>query len=1177
MKTHVSIGKSRLLILTAVFVLSFALSGYAQNVKLQFNGSPLKTVLAKITQECGYNFVYSENSINPNTAISASYNGKIEPIKEVLDIIFSGTGITYKINGKQVALQKQETGSNTTQELLIKGKVYDESNYPIAGVNILNKSTNKYTTTDMDGAYSIQAKEGDQLSFTMIGMLPADITVGKKSTIDLEMQSDLIALESVVVTGYQDIQKEKVTGAISTVSSKKIEERYTPNIMNNLEGRVAGLTTYGGKTTIRGTSSLYAETSPLLVVDGLPIEGRIEDLNPYDIESINVLKDAAATAIYGARASNGIIVITTKNAKKEGKIDIDFSTNFTVWEKRNVDYSDNFYMTAAEQVKVESDYYEYYYFNNDGEVADPIGSTETTLVTGRAALSPIQMAYYNLAKGNITRSDLQATLEKLSRNNYAQEYADAIYKRQFLQQYNLALRSRSNKFQSNLTFNYKHDNSGIINAENSALNISYKGVYDIANWLTASFSINSVYGKVKEAGYDYNSGHRNIWGRAAYETLYNEDGSYRKFYPGTSGYEEWWENPENSEGLYHMGTIYRDEFYNNTVETKRQHIRYHGDLLFKLFKGLTANAQFIYEDNRQNEEWHANEKSSVARQIRNAYTIKDANGNVTYLTPRTGGMLRTTTTNGSFYTARGQANYTNTFGKHAVAAIAGLEFRQTKTNGRKSLVLGYDEQLQNSATHTVDFATLSKMEYSPWYMQGQYRAQQFVFDPYFEDGMGIVVEQFHRYASGYANLTYTYDNKYNVFGSFRKDYADVYGLNAKFRGKPLWSVGAAWNINNEEFMKDVTWVDFLKLRVSYGVTGNIYQGATSYITATSTGMNQYTNQPYGEIASPANPNLKWEQSRTTDIGIDFGILGNRFRGSIDWYSKDVDDIFSNKSIDPTTGFASMFMNTASMYNRGVELQLTADWFRERKRNDFGWSTSFTYSHNKNEVTSVENPAARAYELTRNPYKVGYPSSAIWSYRFAGISDQKGEEGQTLWYGDNDVIKHSVQGSSIDVLEYSGQYDPVTVMGMDNRFSFGGFSISVLMAYYGGHKMRALIQEETMGMTTQAIPSYFVNAWTPENPTDVPGIGRYSSTSKGPESYTSNISVHDADFLKIRNIVIGYELPERWLNHVGFNRASLRFQIDNPKALWVKNDLGVDPETLGLRNPSSFIFGININL
>ena len=364
-------------------------------------------------------------------------------------------------------------------QITVKGVITDENNEYIAGVSVLNSDSKQYATSDSDGKYSIKAKEGDKLTFSFVGMQNTSVTVGKSAVINVQMQSDLV-LESIVVTGYQDIQKEKVTGAISTVSSKKIEERYTPNILNNLEGRVAGLTTYGGKTTIRGTSSLYAETSPLLVVDGLPVEGRIEDLNPYDIESINVLKDAAATAIYGARASNGIIVITTKKAKDEGKIDIDFSANYTLWENRNVDYGANFKMNAAQQVKVESDYYEYYYFNNDGEVTDPIGSTETTLITGRASLTPIQMAYYNLAKGNITRAQLETTLADLSKNNYAKEFADLIYKRQFLQQYNLSLRSRTDKFQSNLIFNYKHDNSGIINAGVSALNISYKGTYDIA-------------------------------------------------------------------------------------------------------------------------------------------------------------------------------------------------------------------------------------------------------------------------------------------------------------------------------------------------------------------------------------------------------------------------------------------------------------------------------------------------------------------------------------------------------------------------------------------------------------------------------------------------------------------------------------------------------------------------
>lgn len=427
-----------------------------------------------------------------------------------------------------------------------------------------------------------------------------------------------------------------------------------------------------------------------------------------------------------------------------------------------------------------------------------------------------------------------------------------------------------------------------------------------------------------------------------------------------------------------------------------------------------------------------------------------------------------------------------------------------------------------------------------------------------------------------STLPYTYDEKYNVFGSFRKDYADVYGLNAKFRGTPLWSVGAGWLIHNESFMKDIKWVNFLKLRASYGVTGNIYQGATSYMTATSGELNSTTNLPYGTIQSPANPNLKWEQSRTTNIGIDFGLLDNRLRGSIDYYNKVGKDIFSNRTLDPTTGFSSMFVNMASMRNRGIELQVTYDWLRAATRKGWSWTTNFTMSHNKNVVTSVENPSTRAYQLTSNPYVESYPSSALWSYRFAGISDQEGEKGQTLWYIEDGGKSHNASSRSTSIMEYSGQSEPKVIMGMDNSVRWNGFSFSILMAYYGGHKMRALTESETFAVPATAINSYFLNAWTPENPTNTPGIGRYSSNSLGSEPRYSDISIHHADFLKIRNIVFGYDFPQQWIKHLGMNRLNLRFQIDNPKYLWVANDVHVDPETLGLRNPSSFIFGLNIN-
>lgn len=1143
-----------------------------QKVTIVSKSMTVKQFFAEVKKQTGLNFIYSTDLAAKLPHITV--NATNRPLRQVLDEVMNKVNCRYEIEGNIVTITRRMAGERVRN---VSGVVTDESGDPLIGVSVCIDDSKVCTITDSKGFYTLKVPANAcSLKFSYLGMSNAELRLGSgKAPLSrsIQMVTDN-QLSDVVVTGYQEISKPKMTGSVTTITASKLDERYTTNIMNNLEGRVAGLSTYNGKMTIRGTSSLYAETSPLLVVDGVPVEGSIDDLNPYDIESVNVLKDAAANAIYGARASNGVIVITTKNAKKAGKIDIDFSANLTVYEKKNVDYADNFYMTPAQQVDTEANYWDYYFFNNDGEVDDPISSTAQSISQGRSAVTPIQYAYYQRAKGEISEAELQSQLDALKKNNYAKDYANAVYKQRVMQQYNLSLRGRSDKFTNNLTLNYKYDNSGLINHFANQFNAQYKGSYEVAKWLTASFTLNGIYSKQREAGYDYNGSYANIWAQPAYMPFYNADGSVK-------GQHYWYDGDDYmtfDSPFEDLSSNPVDEYYKNTQTTRRQYMRYHGDLLFKIIDGLTANAQFVYESNRNTVDWMASQDSHVMRTMRNAYYYQTADGTIKNYVPTTGGMLRTTNTNGRYWTARGQLNYSKTFGKHDIMAIAGLEFRETKQTGSKALLLGYDDQLQTSSTHTIDFATLSTLNYAPYFFgaSGGYPASQFVFNPYIKEGMGIVTEQHHKYASGYFNLTYTYDEKYNVFASFRKDYADVYGLNAKFRGTPLWSVGAGWLIHNEDFMKDIKWINFLKLRASYGVTGNIYQGATSYMTASSGSLNSLTNLPYGTIESPANPNLKWEQSRTTNIGIDFGLLDNRLRGSIDYYNKVGKDIFSNRTLDPTTGFTSMFVNMASMRNRGIELQVTYDWFRAATRKGWSWTTNFTMSHNKNVITSVENPSTRAYQLTDNPYVEGYPSSALWSYRFAGISDQKGEKGQTLWYIEDGGKSHNASSKSTSIMEYSGQSEPKVIMGMDNSVRWNGFSFSILMAYYGGHMMRALAETETFGVPATAINNYFLNAWTPENPTNTPGIGRYASTAVGSEPGYSDISIHHADFLKIRNIVFGYDFPQQWIKHLGMNRLTLRFQIDNPKYLWVANSVHVDPETLGLRNPSSFIFGLNVN-
>ena len=1180
-KNHSLFGMLRLVgLLMCLFMLSPALASAQKNtgtpITYKCENEKLSKALSEVERLSGYyRLQYLSEDVSPYR-VSGSFDKA--SVETVVTQLLKATPLRYNVNGRYIEIYNPK--GKAAKTFSVSGSVTDEEGEPLVGAIIAVSGTDYGAIADTDGKFSLKINTVKPvLSVSYVGMLTCDIPVSESDAskpLSVVLRPAVEMMSEVVVTGYQEIKKEKMTGSVATVSSAKLEERYTQNLLANLEGHVAGLSTYGGKPVIRGAGTLYGSTAPLLVVDGMPIEGSIEDLNPYDIESVNVLKDAAAAAIYGARAANGIIVITTKNAKHAGKIDIDFATNITWYEKRNVDYADNYYMTPAQQIAVESDYWEYAYMS--GEKPSSVSNMERELSNGYS-ISPLEYAYYQLAKGEINRNQLEATKALLSNNNFAKDLADNMLHRQVVQQYNLSLRQSSDKARNNIVVNYKHDNVGKYNHHNDWFNVYYKGSFDLAKWLTATVSINGVYSNVQEYGGDYST--ENIYdpfGNLPYVSYKNADGSTRPFYYGGYGneYTQYW---SLQDGIADMIVNPRQEALDNVQTTRRQEMRYHADLLFKILPGLTADAQFIYEVTAKRMRNYANENSWSARNMKNGYAIYK-NGKVQYLTPENGGILKTENVDGNYWTLRGQLNYTRKFfDKHEISAIAGTEFRQTRMWGEKQLLLGYDDQLQTSANHTVDFNTLKSLGYkAPYWKIGTYSSR--ISSYQFQSNQGIVPEVRHRYASGYFNATYTYDDRYNLFGSYRKDYADVYGLNAKFRGKPLWSVGAGWNIHNEDFMHDYTWLDFLKLRYSYGVTGNIYQGVTSYMTATTGLTNHETNVPYGEIGSPANPNLRWEQNRTHNVGIDFSLFDYRLRGNVDYYRKEGRDIFGNKLLDATTGFSAMNANVASILNQGIELSVGYDWFRPSKINDFSWTTNVTFSYNTNEVTYVENPQTSAYGLINTPYKTGYPVNTLWMLQFAGIDDTPGSEGQQLYYNGYGEKVHEVYFyGDAAALAFGGQSDPKVIVGLDNQMKWRDFSIGFLLAYYGGHKMFCLpFRDRFEGDFYGPVASYYLDSWTPDNPSDVPAIGQWahsSSTDSAPD--VSSRALHDADFIKFRNIVFGYDVPVSLLRHLGVNRCSLRFQINDPNAIWTKDKTDFDPETGGLRTPSSYVFCLNINL
>jgi hypothetical protein len=523
-------------------------------------------------------------------------------------------------------------------------------------------------------------------------------------------------------------------------------------------------------------------------------------------------------------------------------------------------------------------------------------------------------------------------------------------------------------------------------------------------------------------------------------------------------------------------------------------------------------------------------------------------------------------------------------GRHAIDFLAGLEFRETRTSGMQSAIFGWNDQLQ-SGSAVIDYRFIRDDFRTNPFFYGRTASTQFVVGP-----MGMRPqdqERWNRFASGYTNITYTLDGRYNAFASFRRDYANLLGLETNLRGTPLWSVGLGWVASREQFIQNIDWIDYLKVRGSYGVTGNIHLNITSVMTGEILATpNPDNDQSQAIITRPANPHLRWEQTATSNIGVDFGIFESRLRGSFDWYYRDANDVFSTRRMETTTGFADMVMNIASLYNRGVELSLSYDWFPNRGRNRFMWTTGLTAAHNRSRVRHYEGIQENASHLAGDNFRTGHPVSGMWSYQFAGLDDNGLFR---LYYNEigERVIGGVILSGSLDALVFSGQRDPILTMGFENMMRFRGFSLNIMAMYMGGHKMR-WGQPSTIAWSTPhgqnqpgTMPWFLANAWTPENrDTDVPRIlmgpdGPSRDMQEGP-MWNADRYVRAADFFRIRNFVLGYELPARFVNEFGARAATVRFQIDNPPIMWARNDMGFDPETGGLRRSTNIIFGLNVN-
>lgn len=1084
------------------------------------------------------------------------------------------------------------------EEKTVMGTVLDENGDPLPGASVRVEGTQLGTSTDMDGNFSILVNSKKSvLIVSFIGMKTVNMELTEDAKfIRIRMTPQTHLMNEVVVTGYQNIKRENATGAYQMLTSEDMEKRFTGNITNNLEGRIPGMVVAAGETgedaiTIRGTGTFNAKTSPLVVLDGLPIEGGIESINPYDIENITVLKDAAAAAIYGARASNGVIVITSKRAKQE-RLSIDFNADLIISEKQN--YDNYNWASAADIIALEK-----YNFNAILGLDD--SSVIETLVNeangGRSySHSRVMRLLLQNYMGNLSDTELNSTLDRWSRNDYRKEWQNVHDRTQVDQQYNLAMRIQGKKLSSSIVANYNNSNCGVQRENSNSLALKYTGDLKVAQWMDLTFGLNVLNRRSKtHASTTYNG----INSFLAYESMYGDDGSLSRMeadvYPGEAVFDN---------KLYGL----KDPTYNlveemgyNFTDYRYTNVRSHVQALFRLpVKGWTVQGQFQYEDIYARSRTAYDADSHFMRSLYNLYTtaetvqewVDDPNfdwfdPDIDWFDPHLGqmqisktqvnhaipegGLLSTNHVSSQYYTFRAQTHYNREFGPHSIDALAGFEYRQTHTATDSDLRYGYDHQTQTNLNLLTDWAFINNPT------TGVLGTNYPVYGAPSSFNTSDVL---HRYYSYYFTANYVYDGRYGVSGSYRVDKTDLFGTDPKFRGRPLWSVGASWNAHNESFLKSYTWLNALKLRASYGLTGNIDSSVSSYLTATLK-TNMYNGNKQGTLATPPNDQLRWEKTATWNAGMDFAFWGYRLNGSFDVYRKNGSDILTSTDLDPTTGWTSLTINSGKMTNTGVELQLDGRILPAQRRNSLGINLGFNIAYNKNKVTSVSHyPESGSEYLTMSLHE-GYPLHSLFSFDYAGLIEKDGTY-FVGWRDKNGEVHTESVGSGTFTVEdavFSGTYTPKVSGAITPEITWNGFSLSAMFNFYGGHYMRTDndVWTSTIGgqagykpaFGSAAVSKDLLRFW--EGDADVPANGYLAIRNDASVSNARyrNTNVEHAGYVKLRNLMLSYSFDKKLCRRIGLNDLRLRLQMNNV-CTWARNSKGLDPEAV---NP---VTGNNLN-
>lgn len=1172
------------------------LSANAQRVDLQFRNTPVKEVIQQLSDRYGLEFIFDSDLLRNAKPVS----GKLDQLdlKDALSTLFAGQPFLYRIDNKRIVLSPKSTISQ--DGYLVQGRVLDSLGKPIAGVSIHTEGLSSQTTSDDRGSFSLRTTaENPTLYFHHVAYNIRSMDVSREMsqrsiTILLSLKESL--LNEVMITGYQRISKERSTASYTNVDQEKLNKNLNVDLLSALEGQVSGLMyrknvngAAPDEPILRGvgTYSVSVGNAPLIVIDDLPTQLTLSDINPYDVESITVLKDAAAASIYGARAANGVIIVSTKKGKGQG-VKVSANTDFFLGEKPEI--SKMHYASTSDMIDFEQDIYarELLRANNNVQTLfDKYGSIGTG---GVKYYSPLFDLNRRLAAGEISGSEFDQTIASWKNNDYYQQFSDLVWQNETRQRYNASISHASSRSNTYASFSYDNAKARIRNNKDQVFNLNLKSTFNLRKWLSATVAITGRY----SAGQETESEYSDMLLQERYSRILDENGNriitpYIKKGSSIGGggavnglvADQIAANSFLKRTGFNILDALDEGIYNGNTLNLRAFTNWKADI----YKGLSYQVQFSYEMAQSERNSYYDADDYMMRMAYNGLVTRNATtGTYTSNLP-SGGRFYQMGQKSYNYNFRNQLSYDNTFGsrgQHQLAGLLGFEMRQTKTpRNIQQLLLGYNPVTLSSTT--INWASAIENGYDSYVYGTNYRLS----NPSFATQSLL----HHRYVSFYANGGYTYNGRYNLTGSVRVDQADLFGVDPKYKYRPLWSLGAGWNLSNESFLQDLNWLDALKARLTYGITGNVDQTSSPFSTAKWKSDKLYTDLQYLEIDALPNPKLRWEKTATWNMGIDYALLNNRLSGSIDYYNRYSTDLLITTTLDATVGATSRVLNNGALRNKGIEFNINGNWLRS---DNWNLTSSLVFAHNSNtveKVTTVASTAGSYVSAPTNFFFEGQPLNSLMAYRYAGMEngypyfyDEKGEVNMTF---DQDGVPTAIKSiTSKDALVNMGPLTPKYYGSFTQRISYRSFDLSTMFVFSGGNKLRLDVIDIN---SNELYNEKLVNRWSAGLTADYPRLLvdypedklTYASNSA---SMWKNADVHvrDADYVKLRNIALSYNLPREWMHHAGLGGVKITAQVNN---LWYWSAAGddIDPEAFSVNSgtrslpvPKTFLLGLSVN-